>query len=161
LFGIFIISGVPVFIFHKALLNAADSTMSWALFAIVGCASESSTQWRSQRPGRAPKYYETGAKWTDFKDDDKIVVHIVPHSHDDVGWNKNVDEYFSGVHNDLRPFNVQLIIDTVTRALIENENRTFTYVEQAFFQRWWMLQNEVMRREVKRIVANGQLNKHF
>lgn len=25
-----------------------------------------------------------------------LTVHVVPHSHDDVGWLKTVDEYFSG-----------------------------------------------------------------
>ena len=29
-------------------------------------------------------------------DADKTYVHIVPHTHDDVGWLKTVDEYFYG-----------------------------------------------------------------
>ena len=28
-----------------------------------------------------------------------VTVHLIPHSHDDVGWTKTVDQYFSGSGN--------------------------------------------------------------
>ena len=30
---------------------------------------------------------------------DTIYVHLIPHSHDDVGWLKTVDEYYIGSNN--------------------------------------------------------------
>jgi hypothetical protein len=49
-----------------------------------------------------------------------LTVHVVPHSHDDVGWLKTVDEYFSGTKYDIQRANVELIIDNVMRELIKD-----------------------------------------
>ena len=69
-------------------------------------------------------------------------VHIVPHTHDDVGWLKTVDEYYTGQNNSIQHAGVRYILDSVIRSLAEVPKRTFVYAEQAFFQRWWAQQTE-------------------
>lgn len=32
----------------------------------------------------------------------KLNVHLVPHSHDDVGWLKTIDQYFVGTNNSIQ-----------------------------------------------------------
>ena len=42
--------------------------------------------------------YNTGSKIVDGK----LNVHLVPHSHDDVGWLKTVDQYFVGSNSTIQ-----------------------------------------------------------
>ena len=67
-----------------------------------------------------------------------INVHIIPHTHDDVGWLKTVDQYYYGANNTIQHAGVQYILDTVVAQCLMNPDRKFTYVEQAFFQRWYI-----------------------
>ncbi|KAC9878025.1 hypothetical protein E3N88_45154 [Mikania micrantha] len=88
---------------------------------------------------------------------DKINVHLVPHSHDDVGWLKTVDQYYTGANNSIRGACVQNVLDSVISALLDDKNRKFIYVEMAFFQRWWNQQSELLKAKVKELVNTGQL----
>ncbi|XP_059645278.1 alpha-mannosidase At3g26720 isoform X1 [Cornus florida] len=88
---------------------------------------------------------------------DKINVHLVPHSHDDVGWLKTVDQYYVGANNSIRGACVQNVLDSVISALLDDKNRKFIYVEVAFFQRWWRQQSEALQTKVKELVNSGQL----
>ncbi|XP_051940570.1 lysosomal alpha-mannosidase [Hippocampus zosterae] len=84
-------------------------------------------------------------------------VHLVPHTHDDVGWLKTVDQYFYGDRNDIQHAGVQYILDSVVEELRKNPNRRFIYVETAFFYRWWRRQSSDMQRTVKQLVNQGRL----
>jgi lysosomal alpha-mannosidase len=46
-------------------------------------------------------------------ENEELHVHLIPHSHDDVGWLGTVDEYFYGSNKDIKFAGVQYIIDTV------------------------------------------------
>ncbi|KAK9003932.1 hypothetical protein V6N11_001751 [Hibiscus sabdariffa] len=87
----------------------------------------------------------------------KINVHLVPHSHDDVGWLKTVDQYYFGGNNTIRGACVQNVLDSVISALLEDQNRKFIYVEMAFFQRWWRQQSNAKKVKGKELVNSGQL----
>ncbi|KAJ3682593.1 hypothetical protein LUZ60_015166 [Juncus effusus] len=87
----------------------------------------------------------------------KLNVHLVPHSHDDVGWLKTIDQYYVGSNNSVRGFAVMNVLDSVVDGLLRNPDRKFVYVEQAFFQRWWAEKSERTQSIVKNLVNSGQL----
>jgi len=90
-------------------------------------------------------------------DPNKLNVHIVPHTHDDVGWLKTVDQYYYGARNYIQHAGVQYIIDAVIHSLDENPDRRFIYVEMAFFWRWWNQQTNETHEKVKKFVNEGRL----
>ena len=47
-----------------------------------------------------------------------MTVHMIYHTHDDIGWLKTVDEYYSGMNNDIQRFEVHFILDGVIKELI-------------------------------------------
>ncbi|CAH2237736.1 jg13481 [Pararge aegeria aegeria] len=50
-------------------------------------------------------------------------VHIVPHTHDDVGWLKTVDQYYYGSRNNIQKAGVQYILDSVVQELWQDPKR--------------------------------------
>ncbi|TRY79620.1 hypothetical protein TCAL_12196 [Tigriopus californicus] len=91
-----------------------------------------------------------------------INVHLVPHSHDDVGWLKTVDQYFTGTNRanweweNQKP-GVQYVIDSVVKELTFAPEKKYIQVETAFFWRWWLEQDDQMKNMTRSLVENGQL----
>lgn len=50
-------------------------------------------------------------------------VHLVPHSHMDLGWLKTVEQYYYGTNAKVTTDAVQYIYDSVIRELSRNNNR--------------------------------------
>uniref|UniRef100_A0A2S2QUE6 alpha-mannosidase n=1 Tax=Sipha flava TaxID=143950 RepID=A0A2S2QUE6_9HEMI len=87
----------------------------------------------------------------------KLNVHLIAHTHDDVGWLKTVDQYYYGSNKVHAPFGVQYILDSVVSELLKNKNRRFVFVETAFLWRWWEEQDEWNRNSLKTLVDEGRL----
>ncbi|XP_063708825.1 lysosomal alpha-mannosidase-like [Culicoides brevitarsis] len=86
-----------------------------------------------------------------------INVHMVPHTHDDAGWLKTVDQYYYGSKNTIQKAGVQYIIDSVIQELLKDPEKRFIYVESAFFSMWWKEQTPELQEQVKELVNEGRL----
>ncbi|KAH8287905.1 hypothetical protein KR018_006962 [Drosophila ironensis] len=84
-------------------------------------------------------------------------VHLVAHTHDDVGWLKTVDQYYYGSETRIQKAGVQYIIDSVVEALLRDPAKRFIYVESAFFFKWWKEQTTKVQDAVKMLVDQGRL----
>ncbi|KAK7250817.1 hypothetical protein RIF29_33527 [Crotalaria pallida] len=97
--------------------------------------------------------YNTGADIAQGR----LNVHLVPHSHDDVGWLKTVDQYYVGSNNSIQGACVENVLDSLVVALQKDPNRKFVFAEMAFFHRWWVEQSPERQEQVRRLVDAGQL----
>jgi hypothetical protein len=79
-----------------------------------------------------------------------VYVYLVPHTHDDVGWLLTIDGYYEQ--------QVKNIFDTTVASLMQNPERKFIYVEQAYFWRWWTDPNttDTQRENLRTLYKNGQ-----
>jgi alpha-mannosidase len=84
-------------------------------------------------------------------------VHMVPHSHDDPGWLKTADQYYSGANNTIYLASVQYIFDTVVDQLNKNPERTYTMCEISFLARWWGEQSDDTKKSVRQFIKDKRL----
>jgi hypothetical protein len=81
-------------------------------------------------------------------DETSLRVHVVPHTHDDAGWLKTVDQYYVGSKQHIQSACVRLILDTVVQCLLNDPSRKFTFAETSFFSMWWRQQEDSLKAQV-------------
>ncbi|KAL4512875.1 hypothetical protein ABPG72_017560 [Tetrahymena utriculariae] len=88
---------------------------------------------------------------------EKLYIHLIPHSHDDVGWLKTVDQYYYGANTTIQWAGVQYTIDTVLDELLKNSTRKYVQVETAFLYRWWIDSPVERQEQYRKLVESGQI----
>ncbi len=86
-----------------------------------------STEDRDIQHGHKSEYFKE-IKARDFTSasGQPLTVHLIPHSHDDVGWLKTVDEYYSGSEYQIQKANVEIIITNVINELLKDPAKRFS-----------------------------------
>ncbi|XP_051165377.1 lysosomal alpha-mannosidase-like [Leptopilina boulardi] len=117
-----------------------------------------SRYWTSKSVFNNEKNHENcGYKSCAKVDPTKLNIHIVAHSHDDVGWLKTVDQYFFGKRNNIQNADVQKILTSSIKSLQKNPERRFIYVETSFLWMWWVRQNSKTKVVVQSLINEGRL----
>jgi hypothetical protein len=84
-------------------------------------------------------------------------VHVIAHTHDDVGWLKTYHEHFTGMQGDNAHANVGQLLSETIMELLKHPERRFTYVEMKFFTMWYKRQDIDTQGAVKQLIKEGRL----
>jgi len=85
-----------------------------------------------------------------------INIRMIPHTHDDIGWLKTLDQYYVDSAKHITIQGVQYILDSVFPVLKADSGKRFMYVEMGFFQRWWDEQDSATKSLVNQLLKSGQ-----
>ena len=92
------------------------------------------------------KKYVYQTTW--FASSTLLNVHLIPHTHDDAGWQVSVDEYQMAM--------VDVILDNVLLQLEENPDRRFIYGETNFFAAWYRRQSSSIQSRIRKLIQTGR-----
>ncbi|XP_049516029.1 lysosomal alpha-mannosidase-like isoform X2 [Dermacentor silvarum] len=84
-------------------------------------------------------------------------VHLLAHTHMDLGWLKTVDQYFYGTKNYHANVGVRYIFESVLNELENDPSRRFIFVETGFFNLWWKKLNETRKARFDALVQSGRM----
>lgn len=94
--------------------------------------------------------YELPTKPFDIDDiPEKLDVVLIPHSHNDAGWLRTLEEYYI--------YTTKKILNNMVSKLRQYPNMTFVWAETVFLSMWWNELEDDMKVYVRNLVNRGQL----
>jgi len=77
-----------------------------------------------------------------------LQVIIMPHSHNDPGWLKTLEGYYTGDTKD--------ILNNAVDKLTKYRNMTFVWTEMQFLAMWWSEAHAIRRENLKKLIGEGR-----
>lgn len=110
---------------HTGVVDNSDSTLNWS----------DGSEWVRNQPPLPPRF--------------TVDVVVVPHTHDDAGWQRTFEGYYE--------VEVNPIYNNVMTWLSSSDDAKFILVEASFMQRWWVDQNATTRALFQSFVDSNRL----
>uniref|UniRef100_A0A914I3C6 Alpha-mannosidase n=1 Tax=Globodera rostochiensis TaxID=31243 RepID=A0A914I3C6_GLORO len=84
-----------------------------------------------------------------IREEKRLEVIVVPHSHTDPGWLTTFEGYFEE--------QTRHILDGMVQHLEDKPDLKFIYAEMSFFELWWSQQTAEVKKRVRKFLNTGQL----